>query len=441
MSIDANVGLKRDDFASVVTPRVVPGAQSSGRFAFDTLMALVMIGLRMGLQAVVVVFIARLLGPAEFGAFNAIAALGAVLAPLSGFGIDFIAMRSVARSPSVSLLVFHRSLRRLLLTGFPLFVLVGSVGCFWLDGHATPAFVIAILFADVLMFRVSELVAKMYQGREQITEMGAMRLLPAVSRLIALGAAWALLGKPSALEWAYAYLGGAVLACVVSVAVALVSFRADRDSQDETSGTWADGLHFAGGVVSSRFFTEFDKTLVLALSGALGAGIYAAAYRMVEFTLMPVNAMLSVLYGRSFTETHHLGMRAAVRRRLRFMYACGAASVAVSATLWFCLVPFTVAVLGASFEQVADGRLPLALLPTAMCLRLTGEQALASVGLLGLRSFTQWPAAALAVLLNVLFIPAHGWVAAAWVTLCAEGLLAAVYSGALLRAERRLCTL
>lgn len=240
---------------------------------------------------------------------------------------------------------------------------------------------------------------------------------------------------PTPALWAQLYLGGSLLAALLSLAL----LKRDAPAVDDAAPlefNYRDGLRFAGGVMSVRIHTEADKTLVLGLSGALGAGLYAAAYRIVEFTLLPMVALLMVLYAQSFSEADVLGQQAAARRRLRFTLICAAFSVAISVAAWFLLVPVTRFTMGVAFAAVADGIAPLTLLPIAMCLRMIGEQNLATVGLLRSHSQLQWSAAALALAANGWVIPMHGWVGAAWVCLVTEAALGLAYLAAIARVLR-----
>lgn len=402
----------------------------------STMHATLLLAARMGAQAIVMVSIARLMAAEGYGAFAAIVALASVFAPLAGLGVDFVAMRAAAQTPEASLDAFRRTVPFIFATTLPLLALAGSAAHWSFAGSVSPALVWSVLLADVLLFRISELVAKIYQGRGAITRMGVMRMLPAMFRLLGVLALWSMPFTPTLELWAGLYLAASCAAACVATAWLYYDHPGLPRRLPSTPFAWRDGLHFAGGVVSARLHTEADKALVMSLAGAVGAGIYSAAYRLVELTLVPISAIVSVAYGRLFGDAHRAGTQAAARAGLRYMGVSVLFGISIAVAIYLLLEPVMVWAVGPSFAQVADGVLALAALPIAISLRMTGEQNVAAIGRLRARSAIQWAAAGLALAGNLLLIPIAGWIAAAWVSMGVETALGLAYLFIVARALR-----
>ena len=272
-------------------------------------------------------------------------------------------------------------------------------------------------------------------------EMAISRLVVSVVRLIVLAAIAIFVDRVTTLQWSWAYL----VAAFGSACFALAYFRRrvglpirPQHKQHERPG---DGLHFAAGITAARLGTEFDKVLLLGLAGATSAGIYAAAYRLVNLAVAPVisfvNVILSSLFQRAANfQQRHIADRSILLTSVALIYGGG-----VGTTIWISLPLFIQRIFGAEFIGILEGLLPLAMLPLAMSCRLVSEQAVAALEFFKLRSSLQWGIAIAATLANIGMIPVYGWIATAWVLLVGESMLALCYLNIILYARRRKDTL
>ncbi len=71
-----------------------------GPITRGTILTSTVLGLRLVVQAGTLLIVARLLGPADFGAFAGITALAVVLGTLSTFGMQLVLMEEVSRDPA-----------------------------------------------------------------------------------------------------------------------------------------------------------------------------------------------------------------------------------------------------------------------------------------------------------------------------------------------------
>ena len=401
-----------------------------------------MLAARMGIQAVVLFSVARFIAADGYGTFAAVVALGSLFAPLSGLGADFVAMRAAAQTPAQSLVAFNRALRITTATTVPLVIVAAAISNAAFSEHIALLIALQVLVADIFMFRISELVAKIYQGRGDMFVMGIVRLLPALLRLVAVGALWLLAAAPTLALWATCYLSGSVAAALLASAWLFRDLRHTLPMGSPLPFRWKDGLHFAGGVISARLHTEADKMLVLSLSGATGAGVYAAGYRIIELSLLPVAAIVSTAYARLFGSAGTHGTAATAAAGIRSTAACVMLGLVLAAAVWGFLVPALVWSAGPSFATVNEGLLPLAMLPIAMSLRMTGEQNVAAAGFLAIRSRVQWVVAGGALVANFICIPRYGWTAAAYVCMATETTLGLIYLGVMAKvASKRISTI
>jgi len=398
-----------------------------GRVAKTTFSTASIVGVRLATQAMVLVLSARLLGVDGFGLVSAIVAVALVLGPWSGLGYDFIALRSTSSDRAGSNSHLWYGITLVTKTAVPIILAAFVWGLLW-SGDKTIAVATVLIFtAELVFFRITELVAKIFQGNERFHEMAFTRLAISVSRLAVLGLVALFSSEVTAVGWGWANLTAALLSLVFS----LLFLRARIGIAVPRPG-WRppqlhDGLYFAAGITSVRLSTEFDKSLVLAMAGVSGAGIYAASCRIVSLAVAPVISLVNVV----ITSLFRLKSRNdRVQLRQRSLVVCAIAvayGTIIGGLVWLLLPDIAAFALGEEFRALAAGLLPLSVLVIPTSCRLVAEQVVAALSEFRARLVIQWTVAGLSVLMNLIVIPVFGWQGAAWVLVASEVVLASSF--------------
>ena len=152
------------------------------------------------------------------------------------------------------------------------------------------------------------------------------------------------------------------------------------------------------------------------------AGIYAAAYRIIDVAFSPVRSMLFATFPRFF---HHgsKGIEASSTYGQRLIRPAAFYSLAAAAAMLLG-APLLPHVLGPQFARTAEALRWLSLLPLLKSFHYFTADALTGAGFQGLRTLVQMSVAAFNVILNLWVIPAWGWRGAAWSSLASDSLLA-----------------
>ena len=397
---------------------------NAARVATDAVSTTSIVGVRLACQAFALMLSARLLGVDGFGLVAAAVALSLVLGPWSGLGYDFIALRATSRNEGSSSEHFWHGLSLIIKSALPMILVSSVVVWWWVGDPVAVQLTVLVLCAELLLLRSVELIAKVFQGNDLFREMALTRLAISLSRLAVLGIIAMFVSGLSAPQWGWANL----VASLCALAVAVVFMHKRLGLEAPRRGTKApglhDGLHFAAGITSMRLSTEFDKSLVLGIAGALGAGIYGAAHRIVSLAVAPVISLVNVVITSLFRLNSDVG---GTRLRKKSLAVCGIASlygIAVGVFLWLYLPDIAAVALGEEFRALAAGLLPLSLLVVPTSCRMVGEQAVAAMGRFKLRLAVQWVVAALSITLNLIMIARFGWQGAAWVLVASETILA-----------------
>lgn len=177
-----------------------------------------------------------------------------------------------------------------------------------------------------------------------------------------------------------------------------------------------------------------DKTMLVSAGFLADAAAYAAAYRVFQIALFPVNAFVTATHARFLQFGPDDPPAARVRRAVRFASPTLAYAVVAAAAIWLLAEPLAI-VMGIRGQATIFHWLCL-LLP----LRCTAEFALNGILGLGrnwLRVAIVGVSGAVNVGVNLAFIPSHGWQAAAVATLLADSVLTGLAWVALLAVASR----
>jgi len=375
----------------------------------------------------------RTLGPVGYGRYVAIAALAAILVTLSSTWVVMVLLQqglqqrrplrqahgealSLAFWAGVLAFVLGLGLSRLLLPGLSLAVVAAFVG--------------GELLAGVLI-QVSAAAVQVSDGLPAATR---LRLVQTLSRffvvlVLSLLGAFDLPALGAALLATYATVGLVVyLRTVRRLGLRLLPGRLTR------SGV-RDGLPYAGVLVSLAIQEDSDKILLVRFADDVDAGLYAAAYRLVQLGFIPIRALLASSHPRFLVDTpgqqgEHLGRAVRYTRPTALYSVVALVGIIVTAPV----VP-------AFFGSDYDGTLPLlvALSPLVLLrsVSLFPLNALMGLGRYGTRFTIIAAAAVLNVALNLVLIPALSIWGAVISTMITEVFLIVLVWVAVVRAQRR----
>jgi O-antigen/teichoic acid export membrane protein len=375
--------------------------------------------LKLAVQAVYFVVIARGLGVDRYGAFIAIVAIVAVAAPFASFGTGNLLVRAVAHDRSAFALSWGRAL---VVTGgsasILLLAITASASLFMPHSVPLPA-VIAVAVSDLLFARLLDVCGQAYQAFETLRRTAQFQLALTVARLIGALLLLAHAEHPTVKSWAMIYLMSTAVVAIIAAALTCKELGMPRFNR--RSFPFADGLNFSLSLASQNVYNDIDKSMLARLSSVQAAGIYAAAYKLVDVAFSPVRALFYATYPRFF-EHGRSGIHGAIAFSRKLLpLACGYGLI--TAIVLFLGGPLLPRILGPGYAASATVLAILAILPLLRILHSFAADTLTGAGHQASRSVAQLGVCVLNVLLNLWLIPVGGWRAAAWISVGSDGLL------------------
>lgn len=392
-----------------------------GKLGENTMWALSGYGMRLLIQAVYFVIIARCLGPDQYGGFVAATALTAVISPFVGLGTGSLLVKNVSRDHGVFREYWGNGLLMTLVSGI-LFTGVVLAASWVVLPRGTPlSIVLLISISDLIFVKLLDMAAWAFQAFEDLNRNAQLNVLISLTRLVGIAALAAVMSHPTVKAWAAVYLAGSVLAGVTGIVWATLKLGAPQLALGRIRGECVEGFHFSVSFSAQTIYNDIDKTMVARLSTLGAAGIYAAAYRIIDVAFTPVRALLNAAYP-SFFRHGQDGLHAGVQFGRRLLVRTLPYPLFIFAVLMAgaSLLPH---VLGEGFRQSTEALRWLAPLPLLKTLHYFISDSLTGAGYQGTRTMAQAGVAVFNIALNFALIPTYGWRGAAWASLASDGLL------------------
>lgn len=255
---------------------------------------------RLGLQAIYFFVLANTLSLMDMGIFASASAAGLMLASFAGLGFGGLAFRAAAGRPRLLghyLALFYGSLclttPLAVLSALPFYYLLFDQA---ISLHAF----IAILLVEILLWPIVENVTQIHNGCGRFST-GSLTITAASAMRAGGAVAFALMGGGGVEQWA-AYYGAANLGALVTI---LLLFRPAVPLRWRTRlflGRLRDGVMFAVSYFALNAQGQIDKVIVLSLTDAKFAGVYAIATRMIDFTAIPFRSFYTLYTRKLFGE-------------------------------------------------------------------------------------------------------------------------------------------
>lgn len=333
------------------------------RLAHNTLLATGWQGLRVALQAVWVILLARAIGPGDYGVFAGIAGLAAALGALTGLGFGMLMVQDASRKRDRFASAWKRALLLTACSGFLLWGLYIATAPFLF--HVRTVWVYAAIGLPELVCLPIMLVSSYaFQLHERMGWTGAVFSLSAIGNLVAVAAFLGLSPTRTLDSYLPFHAGMSVIAGAGAIGLVAALLKPPKARLQISCRDIREGVGFSLVRVADTGMTSLDKTLVLLLAGNHVAGIYGSAYRLVAVLAMPATSLGMAALPRLFRANGgRPGETARKANLVGVLLAATAAYGLVAAVLAYLASGVLPILFGAAFAQAAGAARWLAISP------------------------------------------------------------------------------
>ena len=380
-------------------------------------------GLSFVVQGLYFIVLARLLGTTQYGLLAGAIALVAIVSQYSALGSGLLFMRYVGADHRRVSVYWGNILISIFLLGTLLVVGIRLAGR-WLVGPASVPLLFPIAIGDCLFQGLSSCAGQIFQTFEKMKFSAALNLLNSVSRCILAVGMFLILGRASALQWAFGSLAVSSLSACLAFAIVTRFFGLPSFSPSLFIRHSGEGFVYAISGSTTMVYNDIDKVVLSHFGMNRANGIYSMAYRLVNIGTMPISALVGAAFPRFFREGVK-GIAATVPMARALLNRTAVVGIGVSATLFLC-APIIPHLVGKSFAESVSAVRWLCLIPFFRCFNLSAGDAVAGAGHQKSRLICQSIAAIGNLLLNLYLIPRYSWQGAAWASLVTDGSLGAM---------------
>jgi O-antigen/teichoic acid export membrane protein len=378
--------------------------------------------MRLLIQAIYFIIIARCLGPGQYGGFIASTALTGVISPFVGLGCGLLLIKNVSRDRRLFSEYWGNGLLMTLVSGAVL-TCFAMIICRLVLPPSIPMMVIVLIsVSDLIFVKFLDMGAWAFQSVERLSGNARLNVLASLTRLAGIAGLAIAISHPGVLAWSAVYLAGSVLAALIAVTWVTFSLGRPKLALRRIWGESAEGLYFSGSLSATTIYNDIDKTMVARLATLEAAGVYAAAYRLIDVAFIPVRALLSAALPEFFRSGAG-GLQASMRYGQRMLKRVMPYSLFSLAAIMLG-APLVPHILGRQYSEITEALRWLALLPVLKTVHYFIADALTGAGHQGTRTLVQIAIAVFNVLVNLWIIPAYGWRGAAWSSIASDALLA-----------------
>jgi polysaccharide transporter, PST family len=290
--------------------------------------------LRMGVGLLVGVWIARYLGPRQFGLWNYALAFAALFSAFSTLGLDSVLMRELVRHPDRTSALLGSALA-LKLVGGVLALLISIAAIAMLPNSDFQTVLLVAISAAVFVFQSANVIEIYFQAKVQ--SRSAVIAGNASFLLITVVKVWLIASSASLISFALASLGEAMLTALFL----LLAYNQRKLNQ----GNWSVDRELVVQLLRSSWplllaslavmlYMRIDIVMLQNMAGDREAGIYAAATRISEtWYFLPGIIVASVSPSLIRCRENDIVLYAKRLRKLYFLMAWFAIAVSLPLSL------------------------------------------------------------------------------------------------------------
>ena len=386
-------------------------------------------------QGIYFVLLARIFAPERYGAYVGIVAIVSVFIPFSSWGSEKIVIQNVSRDRNVFREYWGAGILKILIFGSLFISLILIIYSFIPISGISLYAVFFIALANLIFLRLNDLVRDSFTGIGLLNYTGRAIFLVSLNRFFAVLVLIALFKQPSIDTWTMLYCLATFCAAATSTyllvkQVEYPQFRLSKVTQDLPLG-----FSFAVGISAQTIYNDLDKSMLAKLSTLESAGIYGAAYHILNVSLMPILSVAMASF-RNFFQKGASGIQGsfALCKKLLPLSLGYSLMAMVGLAIFAPLIPL---ILGSGFADSATALVWLSPTIFFRTMHIFAADTLTGANFQSARSTSQVLVAIINGFLNFWLIPLYSWRGAIGATIISEFILTVFLWGAVYRYSRK----
>ncbi|WP_249979293.1 oligosaccharide flippase family protein [Vreelandella olivaria] len=380
--------------------------------------ALVAQGGKVVAQAGLFIILARGFGASDFGFFMAMFSIAQLIYPFSGLGTHNTMVMRVSRLPRLLPYYFWTPLFATLFIGIIAAVLFSWIVVSFYDSPQW--MVLLILLTELVSYRLLDVATHAWQAKENLKKVSLAYLSISLTRVL-LATVLLSTGWLSLSTWIVFNIVFTSLIAVWCLYLVIKKYDLFKCKVRVYYKDIYRSIYFSFSGSSQAINANVDKIVLSRIGTLYDVGVYSAAYRVVQMSLIPIIALFQAAYP-SYFRAGRKEIRGALELSRRLALPLLAYSLFASLSIYF-LSPTVPFILGEDYEGAVDLIRLLCPLPVLFALHHLLGEAMTGAGLQKERAFVQIIVGFISVLINIVLIKTFGVVGAVFAILVSEFLV------------------
>ena len=385
--------------------------------------------LRLVIQGVYFVILARTFSPEKYGAYVGIVAIISILIPFANWGSGLILVQEASRNKERLKEFWGTAILKSLLFGSLLTILILIIYSFSPINHISIFTVFFIAIANLIFFKIDEVARQALIAVGLLSYAARALIILSVNRFVASVAFVFISSNASVLNWSILYCLATFASAVMSSLIVIKQVGLPKFNFSAVTQNLKLGFSFAIGVSAQNIYNDLDKSMLAKLSTLQATGIYGAAYQILNVAFAPVQS-LAIASFRNFFQQGASGIKGSFELCKKLLPVALGYSLLAIFGLVICS-PLITLILGTEYQESAWALVWLSPTIFFRTIHFFAADTLTGANYQGTRSIAQVLVAIFNGLLNFLLIPIYGWYGAIWATIASEFLLMVILGGAI----------
>jgi O-antigen/teichoic acid export membrane protein len=377
--------------------------------------------LRLVIQGIYFVILARSLAPERYGAYVGIVAIVSIFIPFANWGSGEILIQEASRNRELFKDYWGTAILKSLFFGSIFIALILVVYNFIPIKNISITIVFFVALANLIFFKVDEVARNALISIGLLNEAAKAIIILSFNRFVAALVFVTFFQNASILNWSILYCIATFLSAGMATYLVVRQAGYPNFSWSRITGELKLGFAFAVSVSAQNINSDLDKTMLAKLSTLQATGIYGAAYHILSVAFVPIQSLMLASF-RNFFQQGASGIKGSFALCKKLLPLSLVYSLAAIAGLIVC-APLLPLILGAEYQESAKALIWLSPTIFFRTMHSFGADTLTGANYQAARSTSQVLVAIANGLLNLWLIPLYGWYGAIWATIASECLL------------------
>ncbi len=387
--------------------------------------------IRLLVQGVYFIVLARTFEPERYGAYVGIVAIVSIFIPFASLGSGEVLIQNVSRNQSLFRRYWGTTILKTLIFGSAFISIILIVYKFISIPDISIYSVFFVALANLIFLRLNDATRDVFIATGLMNYTAKSIIMVSLNRFFAAIVFITSFDNPTVLTWCILYCIATFFASVMSSYLVVKQLDYPKFDLATITKELRLGLSFAISVSAQNIYNDLDKSMLAKLSTLEATGIYGAAYHILNVAFTPIQSVALASF-RKFFQQGASGIKGSFALCKKLLPMSLGYSLVAIIGLVVC-APLIPILLGEEYGNSAWALMWLSPAIFFKTMHFFAADTLTGANYQSVRTTAQVSVAIINGLLNFWLIPNYGWHGAIWATVASEFLLTLFLWGAIYR--------